>query len=355
MEVKTLFRFGLFALAAIMLASAGVAAKSVYIPLGVANQVAEIDAGSLTVSRLFGPVENPHGLAITPDGRYLFAASMMEKTVTADQQNDRPQRVSEAEHKAHHAPNASASSAPPKSLSFITRINTRTGEIERRIDVEKFTHHVAVTPDGARVIGVQSGASRIVVIDVETSRVLRYIPVGAAPNYAVVTRDSARLFVSNAGSNSISVLDTKSWRKVAGISVGEGPEHMAFSPDEKLLYIVNVNSSELSILDTTSLKEVKRVSTGQEPHGVVFNESSQTVIVANKGSDSISVFDPKGALLQEIPLAPQPYHVAIGQDNSRVWISSRKQKSVWLLSARDFSVRDTLRIPGIGHQLVKAP
>ena len=174
MNVRTLFKFGLFALAAIMLSSAGAAAKSVYIPLGAANQVAEIDAGSLTVSRLFGPVENPHGLVITPDGRYLFAASIMEKPVTADQMNERPQGISDAEHKAHHAPNASASPAPPKSLSFITRINTRTGEIERRINVEKFTHHVAVTPDGARVIGVQSGASRIVVIDAKAALVLRY-------------------------------------------------------------------------------------------------------------------------------------------------------------------------------------
>lgn len=329
-------------------------AKTLYIPLGVANQIVEIDTDSFTVRTVADQLDNPHGLAISPDGRFLYAGSMLEKTAAAEQPKSSPEGVSEEEHTGHHTPAASGAPDAPKTFSFITRVNAKTGKIERRIDVKKFTHHLAVSPDGSTVIGVQSGASRIVVIDAETDKVLRYVQVGIAPNYALVTRNSDRVFVSTAGSNSLVVLDMKTWETIASIPVGKAPEHMTFSTDEKFLYAVNVGSGELSIVDTISMKEIKRVPTGESPHGVAFNESSQSVIVSNKGADSISIFDPKGNLQQEIPLAPKPYHVANGYDDAQIWISSRKEGKIWVLSTKDFSIKKTLSLPGIGHQMVKA-
>lgn len=330
--------------------------SSVFIPLGDTNQIARVNAEDKRIEALYGPVDNTHGVAITPDGKALYAASLLEQVATADPAAERKQGVSESEHAAHHGGKASGvSSTAPRTLSFITRLDAKTGKIERRIDVQRFTHHLTMMPDGGQVIGVQSGAGQIVVIDAHTDKVLRYVPVGPAPNYALVTSDGSRVFVSSAGANAITVLDGRTWRKVASIPVGQEPEHMAFSPDEKVLYVVNVGSNELSLVDTAGLTEIRRVPTGQEPHGLAFNALTGLVLVANKGADSLSVYDPKGELLQSIPLAPQPYHVANGPDPARVWVSSRKEGRVWLVSARTLTTVGELEVPGIGHQLAVAP
>jgi YVTN family beta-propeller protein len=345
----------LTALAVLLLPAWAIAANPVYVPLGDANRIARIDGSGTRIDKLFEVPDNPHGLAISPDGRTLYAASLLEQVATAEPKAERPQGVAEAEHTTHHGGMAAMPSATPRSYSFITRMDAASGEIARRIDVEKFTHHVTVTPDGSRVIGVQSGAGRIVVIDTATNTVLRYVPVGPAPNYALVTRDGARVFVSSAGSNAVTVMDGKTWRKLATIPVGGAPEHLAFSPDENRLYVANVGSNELSIVDTEALTEMRRVATGREPHGVAYSRTAQAVVVANKGEDTLSVFDPAGELVQIVPLAPQPYHVAADDGGERLWVSSRQEGRQWLVSARDFTVSGALEIPGIGHQIAMAP
>lgn len=341
-------------------------AQVVFAPLGDSNQIARIDMKTGAIQKLYDKLENPHGLAASPDGHFLFAASLLEKIEGAGSGNEgkegkesmeamaRPEGVSEADHAAHHGGAVQQKSATPKTFSFITKLDAATGKILSRIDVGKFTHHVTVSPDGAYVIGVQSGAGRIVVIDTRTDKVLRYIPVGAAPNYAVITKDGAKVFVSSAGTNAVTVLDGKSWRKLAAIPAGGSPEHLTLSPDEKRLYAVNVGSNELSIINTETLKETGRVPTGDKPHGVAFSAKAQSVIVTNRGDDTLSVFTAGGEPTQTVPLSPQPYHVTASDDGARLWVSSRKEGRIWVVSSKDLTVLNTLTVPGIAHQIVVA-
>ena len=324
----------------------------IYAPLGAANKIAEIDPKSLTVTRLIGPLDNPHGLAVTPDGKTLFAGSVAERVADGAKPESRPEGVSEEDHAAHHGGEKAAPQAPPRSYSFIARVDVASGKVTHRIDVEKFTHHVAVTPDGRWVIGVQSGAGRIVVVDSRTNQVNRYVNVGAAPNYALVSRDGNRVYVSSAGDNSITVLDGKSWARIADIPVGKNPEHMVFSPDQKRLYVVNVNSAELSIVDIVSQKEIQRSKTGTQPHGVAFLADSNTVITANTGGESLSIFDQNGREQQLVPRGPKPYHTEFIPEQGQLWVSSRQTGELWLVSQNDMTVKKTLTLPGTAHQLV---
>lgn len=323
-------------------------AESIFAPLGESNQIARFNKKGTKVEKLYGNLESPHGLAITPNGKYLYSASLREKNEEAEM--DRPKGVSEAEHETHHG--GQEEKAPVKTLSFITKLDAATGKILRRINVGKFTHHVTVTPDGKFVIGVQSGAARIVIINASTDKVLKYIPVGKAPNYALVTKDSKQVFISSAGENALVVIDGKTWRKKGKISVGKGPEHMAFSPDEKEIYAVNVVGNALSFVNTQTLKETKRVATGQSPHGVGYIGETRSVVVANRGDDTLSVYSAKGEPTQVVPMGPQPYHVAVEKDSSRIWVSSRKQGEIWLIAANSMEVQNTLKVPGIAHQIV---
>jgi len=336
---------------ALLIGSLAAQAQGLYAPLGDSNQVAKLDPAGKSVLSLFGQMENPHGLAASPNGKVLYAASLLEKPV--DGTMAKPEGVSEEDHAAHHG-GASASPAKsnaPRTVSFITKVDAATGKILARIEVRNFTHHVEVTPDGRFVIGVQPSAGRIVVVDAKTDQVLQFIPTGAAPNYALASREGHRVYVSNAGTDTITVLDTTTWRVIANIPVAKAPEHMAFSADESRLYAVNTGSNELSLVDTGTLKEIKRVPTGQTPHGVAIGKDGR-IIVSNQGEDTLSVYAPDGAVSRMVALSPQPYHVGIRSGDDTLWVTSRSQGKIWRLNTSGFSILGTLELPSVAHQLV---
>ena len=62
----------------------------VYVPLGSGNQVIEIDASTDQITKTFIGVENPHGLAATPDGEYVIAGSLKETPLEKGQAEDTP-------------------------------------------------------------------------------------------------------------------------------------------------------------------------------------------------------------------------------------------------------------------------
>ena len=78
------------------------AGQFVYIPLGSAGQIVIVDAEQdLIVARVEG-VPAVHGLAGTPDGRFLVAGSFDEREAGTEIP-DNPTGMSEDEHAAHHA------------------------------------------------------------------------------------------------------------------------------------------------------------------------------------------------------------------------------------------------------------
>ena len=326
----------------------GAWASNFYVPLGAAGQVAEIDSDSYRIKRLIGGFANAHGLGISTDGKFLYVGSLVEST---EANPSRPVGVSEADHAAHHGGGSGSAASKNNSVSFITRVEIQKGTVAKRINVERFTHHVAVTPDGAHVIGVQSGAQRIVVIDARTDKVVRYVQVGKAPNYAAVSSDGRTVYVSNSGSGTISVLDSRSWTEKSRIPVGKGPEHILLSRDGRRLYVVNTQSDELSVVDTGTLRELKRVPTGKQPHGIGEDFASGRLAVANTGADSVSVYDLNGGALSTFSLAPQPYHVEIGPNGSDILISSRAIGKIWVISGANLNVAKIIELPGIGHQI----
>lgn len=335
---------GMFASGLIQAARAG----EFYVPLGAVGQVAEIDSDSYRIKRLIGGLANPHGVAISPDGKSLYVGSLLENMGANP---SRPEGVSEADHAAHHGGGSGIAESKDSSVSFVTRVDIETGSIAKRINVERFTHHLAVTPDGAYAIGVQSGAQRIVVIDSRTDKVVRYVQVGKAPNYAAVSADGRTVYVSNSGSDTVSVLDGRSWTEKTRIAVGKGPEHILLSGDGKRLYVVNTQSNELSVIDTGTLREVRRVPTGKQPHGIAEVPASGRIAVANTGAGSVSIYDLNGGALSTFSLAPQPYHAQIAPNGSDILISSRAIGKIWVISGTNLNIAKTIEVPGIGHQI----
>jgi YVTN family beta-propeller protein len=329
------------------------AAPSVYIPLGNANQVQVIDAASDRVTGVVEGVENAHGLAVTPDGRFLVVGSYSELPPGAEAPPPRPEGMSEAEHERHHA--KASRSAPDKlGTSYVSVADTDTRKVFRRIDVRGAVHHVAVSPDGRFAVTTHPGSGGISVIALDAFAVIRTVPTGLAPNYAVFAGDGRSLFVSNAGDDTVSEIGVGSWKVLRTIATGGSPEHLVLSGDNRTLYVNNVAAGTVSIISVETGRETGTIEVGSAPHGVDISDDGRTLFVSSQGDEKLAAIDLATGKSRTQALGPAPYHVTTVRGTGELYVSSRAENRIWVVDQNTLSVVGEVMIGGIGHQMAVA-
>lgn len=346
-------RFILSVAALMLLSSVTFAADLVYIPLGSSDAIVSVDPvrGSV-VSRIEG-MPAVHGLAATPDGKYLIAGSYKERSIS-EAAPPKPAAVGEDEHAAHHAKGPEASKKSASVLSTVSVIQVKDKSIIRRIDVPGAVHHVAVSPDGRVAVVTHPNEGSISAIDLVSYRVVATLPTGPQPNYAVFSPDSSRLYVSNAGNDTVSNIDASRWIVLRNIVVGEGPEHVVLSRNGQRLYVNNVNGGTVSEIDTATDKVLRSVKVGSVLHGIDLSTDGETVFVAALGDDKIVAVDLATGKVRSAPLGPQPYHLAVIPDVGKIYVSSVTEPKVWVLDPKTLEVTGEIQIGDKGHQMTRA-
>lgn len=239
------------------------AGTEVYVPLGSANAIAVVDAESDRIVSEIAGINASHGLAVSVDGAFLLAGSLLERPVGAAP--PKPQDMSEADHAAHHS---NAAQVDPKKATGGEKVGTaylvdaREKRLLRQIDVPSAVHHALVMPDGRFAVLTHPGGG-VSVVDILGHRVYKEIATGAVPNYAISKRDGSRVYVSNAGSGTIAEINTADWTVVRNLQAGKTPEHIVLSPDERYLYVANPGSGTVSRLDLDQAKVTATYSVGR--------------------------------------------------------------------------------------------
>ncbi len=225
------------------------------------NRITMIDANTMTVKRVSPPINAaPHGLALSRDGRRLYATAY---------ESD---RVFELDLE-----------------TFATRQFPlrRAGEPSMR---NYRPYQVMLSPDERRLFVTCNGDATfdgdLRVIDLETLDI-RAIPVGKYPILMDYTPDKTRLYVANRNSNSVSVVNVQSEVVVATIeNVGIQPHGLAISSDgfgyvsnESLIGFVGhhptdggLRAGTSSIIDTRTNQVIKVVEMLSFPAGVAIRE-----------------------------------------------------------------------------------
>lgn len=338
---------------ALAAAEAAAAAPEVYIPLGAANKVQIIDAATRRPIAVIEDVENAHGLAITPDQRFLVAGSFAEVPAGSEDAPPRPAAVSQAEHEKHHAmPAASGTSSVNK--SFVSIVDAASLRVVRRIAVRAAVHHVTVSPDGRFAVTTHPGAGGISVIDLGTFAVVRTVETGPAPNYAIFTTDASKLYVSNAGDDTVSEIDVDSWTVNRGIATGRSPEHVVLSPDNGTLYVNNVGDGSVSVIPLTGDSAARTYRVGSAPHGIDLSDNGSTLFVSSLGDGKLVAIDLASGQMRHVDLAPSPYHVTSVPGSGVVFVSSRTENRIWVIDQSSLALRGNISIDGIGHQMAVA-
>lgn len=158
----------------------------------------------------------PHGIAITPDGRYAFVANHASATVTP--------------------------------------IDLVTHQALAPIPVGQGPESIAITPDGATAYVVSEDGDQVTPIDV-VSRVPRSpIAVGDRPYSIVITHDGGSAFVTNVGSRTITQIDLAAGAAKPPISLpaGVAPTSAALSADGATLLVSSYNTSSIVPIDVAT-------------------------------------------------------------------------------------------------------
>jgi len=220
---------------------------------GAPNGVDVIDTATLTNAKRL-PLDGMqiHNTFVTPDGRYVIAASD-DQTFTAaiiDQKTEEQVRSIKFTDR-------------PRPLSFSTN------------------------PDGSTrwVFAGLSGFHGFVVVDFESGKEIHRITFpdlggqvkmlvasGARgnPNHGIgVQPDNKAVWVSDRWYNMVHAYSLPDLTHLGAVPVAVDPFWVTFTPDSKFVYVSNSASASLSVIDTQSLKEVARIPVGQVPKRVV--------------------------------------------------------------------------------------
>jgi YVTN family beta-propeller protein len=315
------------AIALLMLSSAGIAAPTVYIPLGSGNQVVAVDAATDKIIASYTGVDNPHGLVATPDGEYLIAGSLMETPLKADQPKD----------------------TPTSQLFFI---HPDHGHVMSTIPVLGWTHHQAITPDCRYVLSTHGARGYISVADLESNQVTKTIETGLVPNYTLITQDGKRAYVSNSGNNNISEIDLTTWQVTRTLEAGPAPEHMTFSEDESTIFVTNPRAGKVSVISISKGTVVSAYEIGKDVHGLDIGDDGKTLFVSSKKDEKLVAVDTQNGNMRTLSLTGVPYHLNTIPGTGKLYVSSRTQPKMWVIDQKQLKVLGSIKLPaGEGHQM----
>jgi YVTN family beta-propeller protein len=329
------------------------AGSMVFIPLGDADAVFAIDAVRDRVVGRIGDLPAVHGLAETPDGRFLVAGSYAERPA-GESMPEKPAGISADAHAKHHGGAAAPDKAAP-TVSTVSIVRIADGSVVRRVDVPGAVHHVAVSPDGRTAVVTHPDGGGISAIDLARYVVVAEVATGPTPNYAAFAPDGTRLYVSNAGDDSVSVVDTQTWTALGSMAVGASPEHLVLSEDGTRLYVNNVGDGTVSVLSVSAQKVVQTLSVGEALHGIDLSDDGGTLYVAAMADDRLFAIDLATGAYRGTRLTPAPYHLAVIRGAGKLYVSSAADPIVWVVDQASLTVQWTIPIAGKGHQMVPAP
>lgn len=177
--------------------------------------------------------DEPEGVALSPDERFLYVAVEGENKVAV--------------------------------------LDVAGRRVIARVPVGGRPRSIAFSPDGGRAYVTDELQGAVTELDGRTHQVLRTHPLpGKAPKPmgVAVSPDARTLYVTTGREGTLVAIDVASGKSGPPLAVGQRPWGVALSADGRRLFTANGPSDDLSIVDVASMKVVGRVRLGQRPWGV---------------------------------------------------------------------------------------
>lgn len=273
--------------------------------------------------------EAAHGIAVSPDGRYLYAGDAAARQLVV--------------------------------------VDTATREIVSRIPVSHGVHGIDITRDG-RYVWVGGGLEdrfwlgAVSVLNTATRRLEAVVSpgLGDASHFAL-SPDGRELWVASVTTNLLWIVDTerRALKDVVALaptvdSLPASPEgqqgligfnEVALSPDGRIAYAVGPEASVVYAIDTATRRVLGSARAGTRAHGIGVSPSGREVWTANR-SGSLTVLEASTLeVLATVPVGDYANHVAFHPSGSFAYVSRRED-----LAVLDVRRREIVRIVPVGRE-----
>jgi YVTN family beta-propeller protein len=202
------------------------------------DSISVIDAVTWKLIKTVEVCAQPHGIVLSPDGRYVYASC-----------------------NGGHA---------------VAVIDVATETLVTTISMPALSapYGIAVSADGRYVYASDYYTGRLMVIDASANRYLRSVEVGAHPMLIVRSPDGKRLYVANNGSRGVSVLDiggdpANPQVLVSNVPVAGYPHGLAVTADGHYLVVANTYGDTLSVIDTSTNVDIGTIRAEKYPNDVL--------------------------------------------------------------------------------------
>ncbi len=264
--------------------------------------LAIVDPGTGKVSGRVPIGTDPHGVAVSEDGKLAFVANT----------NGHNQTIPEGD-----------------SLSVV---DIAARKEVRRVEIGQGTRPHDVHVVGGKVYFSASGFKALGRYDPARNKV-EYFGLGQnGPHMLTVSRDAKTIFAANNGSGTVSVIEgagPPDW-KVTSIAIGGVPEGTDMSPDGKQVWTVSEEGGTVTIFDVATKKvtETLKVQT-DHANRLKFTPNGKQVIVLDREIGDVVVIDAATRqVAKRIKMAGDKPGVAMGlgdlalvPDSSRVYVT----------------------------------
>jgi YVTN family beta-propeller protein len=291
----------------------------VYVANESSNSVTVIDGDSFQV---VGTVDArnhaTHDLAVSRDGRWLFATNLASGRLSAINTKAMETVASIATGDRAHVVTLTNDNRQAWVANIgentISVVDTTTFRILGTIAVGKGPTGLTFSRDGRFAYVSNQGDKTVEVIDTASHRVLKAIPVGTNPHFLVLGPDG-RIWGTNTGGTDIYVIDPATQDKIASINVGPAPQQIAFGfkglqGPNAYVTVAGLNRVVVLSADPSNLRILEQIDVGQRPNGISGNREGTRLFVVHEVSNDLKVVDTgSSAVLATVPVGRKPIRV----------------------------------------------
>ena len=303
-------------LAFVLVTGVALAGPKAYVGNFKDNTVSVIDTTAGSVVSTIPIAAGPHGMTITPDGRWLYVSSDASSTISViDTSTDRVSKMIEVGKSPH-----GVTLVPGKELLLvavngedkIVFVDITKQAVIATVDVGK-PHTIGVSPNGkmAYISSQVPGHAEVVVIDLAARKVVSTIAIDKTPRDLEYGSDGKEVYFTKAGANVIEVLDPVSNKIIAEIPTGVSPHYVNHPRNSVYGMAIVQGPGELLLFDPQTNEAIRSIKVGDQPHWLAVSGDGNTVYVTNEGSNTLSVIDIASGKIATIAVGNQPRKVAV--------------------------------------------
>ena len=220
------------------------------------------------------PNSAPSGLALSPDGQFLFVACNQRHAVA---------RITLATKKIDFW----ATGSYPYTVAIANGklfVSNWGGRKPLAQDITDGIHPVVVD----KRTGIPSSGT-LSVFDLATGASITELEVGLHPSALALSPDQSKLYVANANSDTVAQINTNTQKLEQSIAVplyrkaplGSSPNALAVHPDGKTLFVANGANNAVAVVDLPGGKVKGFLPAGWYPTAVALTKDATQLLIAN--------------------------------------------------------------------------